>query len=282
MKRTDIHPQPRIRKIRWLLQAVFDGLVLRNPIQRAVFYFYRKTLKSSPYHRMRVATFLACGMALVPFLMTMRAVRKGHLFDINLTMLSIPLILSFALLLGLRSAVSIPVALEANWIFRLTERPQIGPYFAGLRKAMVMTSLVPLYLLVFAVYAVLWDAPTAFNHGLYGLMVSILTMELFFIQFLKVPFACSYLPGKEKMQVYWLPYLLLFVAYLSITSRIERGLLRSPSGFLPFFILIFLMIAAIRYFQIFVLYKKNRVRYEEEPEPIMVGLDYRYPPHKRE
>ena len=281
MKRTRIGYKPRLRKFRWFMAAAFNGLFLRNRIQRAVFHFYRKTFRSSVFHRMRLATFLACGLAFVPFLITMKVVRKGHLFDINLTMLSIPLILSFALLLGLRSAASVPVSLEANWVFRLTERPQVRHYFAGHRKAMVMTNLIPLFVLVFAVYSVLWDPPTAFNHALYGLAISILTMEMLFIRFLKIPFSCSYLPGKEKMQVFWLPYLLGFIAYLNITSRIELELLRSPSQFVPFVISVFLMVAAIRAYQVFFLYKRNRIRYEEEPEPIMVGLDYKSPPHKR-
>ncbi|MBE3046325.1 hypothetical protein IMZ48_28075 [Candidatus Bathyarchaeota archaeon] len=281
MKRTGTGYKPRLRKIRWFMESAFNGLFLRNHIQRAVCHFYRKTFRGSVFHRMRLATFLACGLAFVPFLITMKVVRKGHLFDINLTMLSIPLILSFALLLGLRSAMSVPVSLEANWIFRLTERPQVRQYSAGLRKAMVMTSLIPLFVLVFAAYSVLWDPPTAFNHALYGLAISILTMEILFIRFLKIPFSCSYLPGKEKLQVYWLPYLLFFIAYLNITNRMELGLLRSPSGFVPFVISVLLIVAAIRAYQVFFLYKRNQIRYEEEPEPIMVGLDYKYPPHKR-
>jgi hypothetical protein len=281
IKRTGIGHKPRLRKIRWFMAAAFNGLFLRDHIQRAVFHFYRKTFKSSVFHRMRLATFLACGLAFVPFLITMKVVRKGHLFDVNLTMLSIPLILSFALILGLRSAVSVPVSLDANWIFRLTERPQVRQYSAGLRKAMVMTSLFPLFVLVFAAYSVLWDTATGFNHALYGLAISILTMEILFFRFLKIPFACSYLPGKEKMQVYWLPYLLAFIAYLNVTSRVELALLRSPSGFVPFVISVILMVAGIRAYQVFFLHKRNQIRYEDEPEPLMVGLDYKYPPHRK-
>lgn len=282
MKRTGIGHKPRLRRIRWLTAAAFNGLFLRDHVQCAVFHFYRKTFKSSVFHRMRLATFLACGLALVPFLITMKVVQKGHLFDVNLTMLSIPLILSFALLLGLRSAVSVPVSLEANWIFRLTERPQVRQYSAGLRKAMVMTGLIPLSVLVFAAYSVLWDPATAFNHALYGLAISVLTMEILLIRFLKIPFSCSYLPGKEKMQVYWLPYLLAFIAYLNVTSRVELALLRSPSGFVPFVISVILMVAGIRAYQILFLHKRNQIRYEEEPEPLMIGLDYEYPPHKKD
>jgi len=281
MKKPDTSTKPWLRKVRWFMQAAFNRLFLRNYIQRAVFHFYRKTFKSSVFHRMRLATFFASGLALVPFLITMRAVRKGHLFDINLTMLSIPLILSFALLLGLRATANVPVSLEANWIFRLTEKPQIRHYFVGFRKAILILSLGPLFVLVFAVYAVLWDPQTAFNHALYGFAVSLLTMEVLFIHFLKIPFSCSYLPGKEKVQVYWLPYLLVFVAYMNITSRVELALLRSPSKFIPFIISMILMIAGIRAYQGLIFYKRNRLRYEEEPELLMVGLDYRHPPHKK-
>ncbi len=84
------------------------------------------------------------------------------------------------------------------------------------------------------------------------------------------------------MQVYWLPYLLAFIAYLNVTSRMELELLRSPSGFAPFVISVILMVAGIRAYQIFFLHKRNQIRYEEEPEPLMIGLDYEYPPHKKD
>jgi hypothetical protein len=282
LQRFDAGNKLRLRKIKWLLESTFNGLFLQNRIQRAVFHFFRKTLKSSVFHRMRLATYVACGVALVPFLITMRTVQKGHLLGINLTLLSIPLILCFALLLGLKSIMNVPVSLEANWVFRLTERPKILAYFTGLRKAVLLMKLVPLFFLVFAIYAVLWDPRTAFYHSLYGLAVSILVMELLFVRFMKIPFACSYLPGKEKIQVYWLPYLLGFIAYVNITSRVEMELLKSPSNFLFFYAAVLVSIFGIRVYQISFLYRRDKIHYEEEPEPVMIGLDYRYPPHRRE
>jgi hypothetical protein len=230
---------------------------------------------------MRLATYVACGVAVVPFLITMRVVKKGHLLGINLTLVSIPLILSFVLLLGLRSVISVPVSLEANWVFRLTEKPNILAYFTGLRKAILITKVVPLFVLVFAAYAILWDTRTALNHSLYGLAVSILVMEILFVQFMKIPFACSYLPGKEKIQVYWLPYLLGFIAYVNIVGRLELYLLKTPSESIFFFVAILLGIAGIRAYQVFSLYKRNRIMYEEVPEPVVIGLDYELPQHRK-
>jgi hypothetical protein len=270
----------RLRKIRWSLETAFNSILLRNSTQRAIFHFYRKTLRSSVFHRMRLATYFACGVALVPFLITMRTVEKGNLLSINATLVSIPLVLSFALLLGLRSVMNVPVSLEANWVFRLTERPQILAYFTGLRKAILLLRLCPLFILIFAVYTVLWDPQTAFYHSLYGLAVSILVMEILLIRSLKIPFTCSYLPGKERIQFFWLFYLLGFIAYINVMSRLELALLRSPLGFIYFYAGVLVAVIGIRAYQIHFLYRRNRLQYEDEPEPLMVGLDYRTPPHK--
>jgi hypothetical protein len=270
----------RLRKIRWSLEAVFNSIFLRNCSQRAIFHFYRKTLRSSVFHRMRLATYIACGVAFVPFLITMRTVQKGHLLSINPTLVSIPLILSFALLLGLRSVMNVPVSLEANWVFRLTERPRILAYFTGLRKAVLLLKLCPLFVLVFVTYSALWDPQTAFYHSLYGITVSIIVMEILFIRCLKIPFACSYLPGKEKIQLYWLVYLIGFIAYLNVMSRLELLLIRSPLGFVYFYVVVLLTVAGIRAYQVFILYKRNRIQYEDEPEPVMVDLDYKTPSHR--
>jgi hypothetical protein len=282
LRRIDAGHRMRLRTGRWFLEAAFNSLFLKNLTQRAIFHFYRKTLKSSMFHRMRLATYVACGMALVPFLITMRAVQKGHLLAINLTLVIIPQVLSFALLLGLRSVMSVPVSLEANWVFRMTERPKILAYFTGVRKAILLMKLGPLFVLVFAVYAVLWDPRTSLYHTLYGLAVSIIVMEILFVRYMKIPFACSYLPGKEKIQIYWLPYILVFLAYVNIAGRIELQILKTPFYLIYFYGACLISLVGIRAYQIFFLYKRNRIQFEEEPEPLMIGLDYEPPPHWRE
>jgi hypothetical protein len=153
-------------------------------------------------------------------------------------------------------------------------------YFTGLRKAILLLKLCPLFILIFAVYAALWDPQTALYHSLYGLAVSIIVMEILFIRSLKIPFTCSYLPGKEKIQLFWLFYLIGFIAYINVMSRLELALLRSLRSFIYFCAVVLLAVIGIRAYQIHFLYRRNRLQYEDEPEPLMVGLDYRTPPHK--
>ena len=108
-----------------------------------------------------------------------------------------------------------------------------------------------------------------------------MVMELFFIHYCKIPFGCSYLPGKEKLQLYWIVYFLGFLAYINLCVWIETYLLSDTSQFLRFFIVMFSLILGIRLYQGFFYYRNITIKYEEEPEPAMVGLDYKVPLYKR-
>ena len=174
-----------------------------------------------------------------------------------------------------------PISLEANWVFQLTESEKRRHYFAGLRKAIFFLNLLPLFVIFFILYFSFWDGLTAFYHCLYGLVVSALLMEGFFLTYCKIPFACSYLPGKEKLQLLWIIYFFLFLAFINLMAWIESELLKSHSNFLIFFGAAILIILGVRIYQLLFFYRKNGIKYEEKPEPALVTLDYKSPPHQK-
>ena len=65
-----------------------------------------------------------------------------------------------------------PASPEANWIFRLTETPKTSRYASGLKKAVILDFLVPLFLAVLAAHALIWDFGTALLHAAFGLIVA--------------------------------------------------------------------------------------------------------------
>ncbi len=190
----------------------------------------------------------------------------------NTAFVSIPLTLSFFLLLGLREIVNIPSSLNANWIFQLTEKKYIKHYFSGLRKGIVVLNILPLFILLFIFYVFVLGWVTAAYHCFFGFLITVLVMELFFLKFNKIPFACSYLPGKEKIQLFWIFYLFLFFSYLKITSWIELMLLQAPSNFFIFYSVIILLLICVRIYQHLFFYRKIRIKYQEEVEPILIRL----------
>jgi hypothetical protein len=130
--------------------------------------------------------------------------------------------LGFFALVGLRLAAVYPAALGANWIFRLTETPGSTEYAAGVRRAAVGTVVLPLLGLLAIPYAVLWGPLAAGAHVALALAVALVTSEWLFLGFPKIPFTCTYQPGKANLRVTWPKYFAIFVVYC--------GLLPSPVG----------------------------------------------------
>ncbi|UCC40580.1 MAG: hypothetical protein JSV96_03800 [Candidatus Aminicenantes bacterium] len=262
----------RLFKIKTTLIGIFDSIFLSNPVQRAVFYFFGRTIRRSIFHKMRLITYMAISSGMVLILLTTLIDDYNNFFLINRTLLSVPLILTFFLLVGMRSIVNIPVSLEANWIFRLTQRRDKRHYFSGLKKGVFFYTLNPLFAVLFVIYLFLWGGETAFLHCLYGLVVSVFLMEVLFQNYHKIPFACSYLPGKAKMHIFWIVYLFSFLTFVLFFSSTERKLLLAPSRFLIFYGIIFSLFLLLRIYQNYFLYKRYEIMYEEKLEPAMVTI----------
>jgi len=246
--------------------------LLRNPVQRAVCVFFGKTLRKSMLHKVRLTSFLAVasGMALV--VIVSRATNSQVLSSIDRSLLSIPLILSFFLLVGISRIVNIPVSLDANWIFRLTEGKDRKHYIMGFKKGIWFFALGPLYILLFVFYSMIWGWIDAGLHCLYGLTVSLLLIEVLFLRFQKIPFVCSYLPGKERIHVLWVVYIAGFIHYVALVSTLEFTLFKNPNRFYVFYAVVLILVAAVNVFQYFYSYRDMTLKFEEKPEPIMLGL----------
>jgi len=261
-----------LAKLKKLFLNLFNAIFLRNRIQRAVFYFFSKTLVRSMFHKMRFASYLATSVAVILIILVSSSRDIQSLSSVNTVLLSIPLIFSFFLLIGIRVIVNIPMNIEANWIFRLTERADKKNYFSGLKKGIFIFVICPLFILLFLFYSFLWEWQLAFYHCMYGIMISLLLMEVLFFNHRKIPFACSYLPGKAKLHLFWIIYLISFLLYAFLLSFIEYKILNYPSRLLIFYGAVFIIIVALKISQNYLVYEKKEIVYEERPEPAIVTL----------
>jgi hypothetical protein len=141
-----------------------------------------------------------------------------------------------------------------------------------MRKAIFFQILFPIYAVFFIVFLILWGAETSFYHSAFGLFLSSFVMFILFVDLSKIPFTCTYLPGKEKIHLLWLFYFILFVFYLSSLSGLEYQMLMNPKDFLFFYAVLLLLYLGVKVFQNFYLYKRIKIIYEENPEPVMIGL----------
>ncbi|MCR4409919.1 MAG: hypothetical protein QHH43_05270 [Candidatus Saccharicenans sp.] len=250
--------------LRGIIEPIFNFTILRNSVQRAMFWFYHSVLTRSRMHRHRIMSYLGLGLgiSLIMLVSTGKYFWKYH----SGSMLSLPLVLTFFLLVGVREASSLPVDQPASWAFIISEAKEKWPYFSALRKSVFILLILPLYLAIFAFYSFLWGWRMAGIHGLYCLVFAILLLEVLFFQHRKFPFACSYVPGKSKVHYLWLVYVFSFVAYVSIPRAIEPAFLNRPWRLIFLYLAIVLVLAALRLYHKHCFYPKNCIIYEDSPD----------------
>jgi hypothetical protein len=263
--------RPLAGVVRFLV-AEFDRLVLRNPTERAIFHFTGQTLRRSAAHKVRLAGYLAMILGFLWILLGGQRDIFRSAAGASLNVYTAPLLLAFALLLGVRSGMNIPLAAEANWVFQMTETGRRRPYFTALKKSVFFLILLPLFAGVVAVHAGMWGAGPAALHSLYGLVWALLARELLFWRYARIPFCCRVVPGKGRLYYLWLPYLIGALLSFSALSLLERELWRSPGGFWVFFGSMAVVLIALNLVQRFFVYEKLTIVYEEEPEPVMITL----------
>jgi len=251
---------------------VLAATLLRTPEERAVYGFFSDTLRASPQHRMTLVYYLASGSAGILVLVAAYREAFRTLSPASGFLLVLPLLLAFTIVAGVRVLVDRPASLEANWVFRLSETRRTARYASGLKKALVLRFLVPLFLGVLAVHAMLWDFATALNHASFGLTVSVLGVEAAFTHYRKIPFACSWVPGKLKLHFTIFPCLIGLLLSMTVLAAIERSVLADPSRALIFYAFsamvgLSLWLENARFYR-----RSPSLFYDEAPEAALIEL----------
>jgi hypothetical protein len=250
----------------------FNAIFLKNPIQKAVFYFFGITIKKSNLHRMRLASYMVVAAGIVLILLAARTSPLRNFQTFDTTLLSIPFVLSFFLVFGIRAISNVPIAIEANWIFRLRETHDKKHYLIGFKKGIVFFAILPLFVVLFFFYAFLWGWMFALLFCFFGFAVSSLLVEIVFVGHRKIPFTCSYLPGKGKMNIFWIVYLVSLISYVTLMSSMAYKLLLNPFGFFFFIAIVLILFMIIRLVQNRFFLQRADIIYEETPEPALLTL----------
>lgn len=236
-----------------LLQAALNSTILRHPKERAVFWFTARSLARNRKHRLLLSVYFAGAFSYVIWGLQ-HDVRPGGSHGILLpspAQLTVPIDFALFILIGLRVLFALPVELRSNWIFRITESGAPTRYLAGIRKFLWSSSVVPLVALPLPVYAAVWGWKIALIHTAFLILLALLLVERLLWRFAKIPFTCSYLPGKANLKVKLGAYFAMFIALSSFLAAIELTMLRSETGWIK----VLLVLAALL---TFVVWRRRR------------------------
>ncbi len=212
---------------------VLAAALMKNSRERAVFQFTVRTIARSRMHRLILAGYLSLGLtyALVGMMTMAGSGGWRAMLRPNFVVAAVPMLLSFFVLLGLRALFSVPAELEANWAFRITERSQPEAEMSAIRKLMLVFAVAPATVLSFALYPAMWGMGLGLRHSVLGTMVIVIAMQAMMYGLRKIPFTCSYLPGKRNLKVMFVIYGVLFSSIAYSVARVELWAARDPFRF---------------------------------------------------
>ena len=169
-----------------------------DPVERGTVAFIGKTMARSAKHRIFLAAYAGVGFALAAQVMPAVKNRDGWL--------SLPLVVGFFLLSGMRFIFTIPSELPANWQFRVSDTDRQRPALNGTRTAMRWFGVAPLFVALSPFYFVWWTPGVAIANLLFSVTISVLLIEVLTMELRKIPFTCSYPPGKANVTILWIGY----------------------------------------------------------------------------
>jgi hypothetical protein len=219
-------------------------------LETAIVSFSIRTLLRSRQHRVLLSFYLGTGFAIVlayvqASLGLQRLLHRAASGAVDISFLVASLwIICFAIL-GVRLVISMPHALRANWIFRMTGIRKVAVYQSSVRRSLLVLAMLPVWLVLALLFLLRWPTWQIAGHLVLLALVGIIVVELSLYGFHKLPFTCSYLPGQSKVHVVFWGLLLVLVPL--VAARFEMRLLHRPLGFLCMFILLSLAAACARW-----------------------------------
>lgn len=203
-----------------------EQFVERTAAFRAVYGFSWTTLRRSEFHQAVVIGLSACGVALV----SNRLIGAGWLDLIDarhdrafLEYLAVwtPFSLMFICGLSVRAAIALPMTHRANWIFQTTEkRASRSDQMRAVERIVVWCTLG---LPIAAGLPVLWSV-IGLKDAVVALAIVALVGAVFvhgiLLEWRRIPFTCSYLPGKRLIVYTVVPGAAAFVLFAAIGVRL--------------------------------------------------------------
>ena len=225
--------------VRVAISSAWRSRLLRvlagSPRREAIICFLAQTLVRSRTHRLMWFVYIGAAAAV----MLNSSIIDGALFvrsqgwvkALRFLVQFWPLACSVVILSGFRHVLSIPAELRANWIFQITESQGRAEWMSAVERFVMAWAVVPIYLVLVPVAAYVLGWAVACRLAILQLLITLCLFELLFNSWQKLPFTCSYIPGKRPLVAVVGGYIAVLCGIMPILS----GMIAASSVFAPLF-----------------------------------------------
>ena len=206
---------------------------LGDNLQSAVLLFTARTLTRSRQHRIILSFYLGVGFTIMlvflsPSLANLKIAHVSASEQASVPFLAVSILMMCVAAAAVRVVFALPMTLRANWIYRITEIRSVALYTNALRRTFLLLVVAPVWTIFAVLFFAIWPWKLAAHHLVCLGLLGIILEELAIYRFHKVPFTCSYLPGKGNVQFgFWIFFALL--ALSPLVAGTEWEMLQRPA-----------------------------------------------------
>ena len=219
----------------------------------AVWVFLTSTLARNRLPQLVFLIAWASGLAIVANnlqdgLRHMEAFRADAEATMASAAVSMPFVLMLLAAAGLRAAFLLPISLPANWMFRVTDFPRArAERLDAVEQAFIRLAILPALAMTAPVQ--IWVLGV--ERGLLALMVATLSaavlLEFVLIGWRRVPFTCTWLPGKRPLPFAVLAVIGVYAVTASVASFTAHTITYMPRGVVGLSVLLASIAAVLRW-----------------------------------
>ena len=254
------------------------SLSLGDSLTTAVTLFCLRTVLRSRHHRILLSFYFGIGLAIVLAYLHALFLFNPSVAPAVSPLVSAPFLAASILMLciavaGIQIVSALPISLSANWLFRITELHEPPAYIAALRRTLLLLGTLPLWLASAVVFLTAWPKRLAFGHLLVLAVLGLILVELSLVGSRKIPFTCSYLPGKGNLHFVVWATALLILPLINAGAQIEMHKLKQPHGYSVVIAVLVIAWVFVRWLTIRTARKFKHMQFDELDPPELLSLD---------
>ncbi len=245
-----------------------------NAFATAVGQFSFRTLLRSRQHRLMLAFYLGLGFALAIFSRKTDEAAASSGYTVSIGLLCSTITIMLLCVLGTKVVFSLPLDMRANWIFRITPTPGGPACMVARRRALYALSVVPVSIAAAVLLFQILPWQTAAKHLAVLVLLGGVVAELCLHGSQKIPFTCSYLPGKSNFNIAFLLCSTMIFVVVVKGAELERESFDDAAGYVAVLGVLLVLVIAGRWSATRLASSpEGALRFEETAEPAVFVLD---------
>lgn len=259
------------------LTNALAGVWSPAPFTRAILLFTARTIARSRQHRLMLAIYGGFAFALsLAFSASLLGASHQLWSRPNGPFLLAGFLLLSCAVVGTRTIFALPIALPANWIFRITAVHSPAAYFAAVRKSLYTIAALPVWIATAIVYLSIWPGRPALEHIVVLALIGIVMAERSLYQFRKIPFACSWLPGSTHGKMKAGIWGCVFIVLATAAAATELWTMEKAARMVVLLAILGAVAVRARHRSTeFAADPGNRLQFEDSPPADIYALDLR-------